>query len=181
LICQKKFILSIVFILTLFCTTVLSNKSEASIESNTHQELISSYIQLHNKTVSKPVANRIAHETIVNSKKYNIRPSLIIGIIKVESNFNHKAKGKRGAIGLMQVMPFWAKTFGFRNTKELYIIENNINCGSRVLTRYTNSSKGNIDKALNLYVGGNKKYSKKVYKAEADFIRHKEKRNKKES
>jgi len=81
----------------------------------------------------------------------------------------------------MQVMPFWAKTFGFRNTKELYIIENNINCGSRVLTRYTNSSKGNIDKALNLYVGGNKKYSKKVYKAEADFIRHKEKRNKKES
>lgn len=39
------------------------------------------------------------------SKKYNIKKEIVFSIIKVESNFNEKAISKKGAIGLMQIMP----------------------------------------------------------------------------
>lgn len=39
------------------------------------------------------------------STKYNLDKTLVMSIIKVESGFNSNAKSKRGAIGLMQIMP----------------------------------------------------------------------------
>jgi soluble lytic murein transglycosylase-like protein len=37
--------------------------------------------------------------------KYKIEPSLVSALIKVESNWDHKAVSQRGAKGLMQLMP----------------------------------------------------------------------------
>jgi soluble lytic murein transglycosylase-like protein len=41
--------------------------------------------------------------------KYKIEPSLVSALIKVESNWDHKAVSQRGAKGLMQLMPSTAK------------------------------------------------------------------------
>lgn len=42
---------------------------------------------------------------ISNAKKYDLDPSLVAGIIYVESKFITNARSHRGAIGLMQIMP----------------------------------------------------------------------------
>ena len=43
-------------------------------------------------------------------QKYGFRPDLILGLIRVESNFEPKVISYAGAIGLMQVMPRTGKT-----------------------------------------------------------------------
>ncbi len=45
------------------------------------------------------------NEIIYYSEKYGIEPSLIFGLICVESSFNRGAVSSAGALGLMQVMP----------------------------------------------------------------------------
>lgn len=44
-------------------------------------------------------------DIITYSRKNSIDPFLVAAIIKNESNFDHKAVSKAGAVGLMQIMP----------------------------------------------------------------------------
>lgn len=167
--CQKNIIFLIVFILTLFSKTDLSNNVEASVSKNHEHHTITSYVKHRNKRISNSVASQIAHEIIINSKNHNIRHSLLVGLIQVESNFVVKAKGANGARGLMQVMPLWVKPLDLNHSHDLYDVKININSGTRVLKRYMNQKNGCLDKALTRYVGGNPSYKKKVYKAESQF------------
>jgi len=46
------------------------------------------------------------------AKRHNVRPSLVKGIVAVESHFKANAISSRGALGLMQLMPQTAQQFG---------------------------------------------------------------------
>lgn len=52
----------------------------------------------------------LPHQEIVDrmSKKYTIGPNLLYAIIRTESGFHQEAESYRGALGLMQMMPFVA-------------------------------------------------------------------------
>ena len=43
-----------------------------------------------------------------------IPPGLVMAVMEIESNFNRYAVSYAGAVGLMQVMPFWPETLGMR-------------------------------------------------------------------
>ena len=46
------------------------------------------------------------------ANRTNLIPELVLAVIDVESNFDRFAISRAGALGLMQVMPFWLKEIG---------------------------------------------------------------------
>jgi soluble lytic murein transglycosylase-like protein len=65
------------------------------------------------------------------AKAADVHPALVRAVIVVESGFNPRAISKRGAIGLMQLMPGTARRYGAFNA---FDPEQNIRAGARYLS-----------------------------------------------
>jgi soluble lytic murein transglycosylase-like protein len=85
------------------------------------------------------------------SEKHNVEPALIKAIIKAESNFNHRAVSRKGARGLMQLMPATASSL---QVQDSFHPENNIEGGVRYLRYLLNYFNGNLPFALAAYNAG---------------------------
>ena len=94
--------------------------------------------------------------------------SLVLGLIQVESNFCKFAISSVGARGLMQVMPFWARTIGDGDPAALFHQQTNLRFGCAILRYYLNREKGNLFMALGRYNGsrGQSKYPDAVMAAQ---------------
>jgi soluble lytic murein transglycosylase-like protein len=92
-----------------------------------------------------------------------IPPGLVMAIIDIESSFNRYAVSYAGAVGLMQVMPFWPEALGMRR-HQLIKAPENIRMGSAILRFYLKRENNNIARALARYNGstGQRWYSDKV-------------------
>ncbi|RMG91663.1 MAG: lytic transglycosylase domain-containing protein [Zetaproteobacteria bacterium] len=105
------------------------------------------------------------------SKRFDLDPDLILAVIAVESQFDHFAVSNVGAVGLMQVMPFWKEELGSKEDN-LLNIETNIRYGCAILRHYLDRYK-NLDRALAAYNGslGSRKYVLKVHRMMKRFER----------
>jgi soluble lytic murein transglycosylase-like protein len=87
-------------------------------------------------------------------------PGLVMAVIMVESRFDRWAVSSAGAVGLMQVMPFWPEELGMRRY-ELTRIAPNIRMGCAILRFYLKQERNSVTRALARYNGsvGRRNYS----------------------
>jgi soluble lytic murein transglycosylase-like protein len=87
-------------------------------------------------------------------------PGLVMAVIEVESRFDRWAVSHAGAVGLMQVMPFWPEQLGMRRY-QLTRIGPNVQMGCAILRFYLQQEHRNYARALARYNGsvGRRNYS----------------------
>lgn len=89
--------------------------------------------------------------------RHEVDPALVRAIIMAESGYNPKAVSKRGAKGLMQLMPRTARSLG---VEDIFDPEHNINAGVEYFKRLLNQFDGNVKLALAAYNAGSRKVKK---------------------
>jgi len=85
------------------------------------------------------------------SQKHNVNPALVKAVIKAESDFNPYAVSKKGARGLMQLMP---KTMKDLKVYDPFHPRDNINGGVKFLKRMLTRFNNNIPLSLAAYNAG---------------------------
>jgi len=91
------------------------------------------------------------------ANRYGVEPAMVMAIIMAESSYNPKAISKKGAEGLMQLMPKTAKSMG---VKDSFNPEHNINGGVRYYKKLLNQFNGDVELALAAYNAGSRKVKK---------------------
>lgn len=87
------------------------------------------------------------------ARRAGLEPSLVLGLIQVESGFRKHAISSVGARGYMQVMPFWSRLIGTGDPASLFHMQTNLRFGCVILRHYLDREKGNLFMALGRYNG----------------------------
>jgi soluble lytic murein transglycosylase-like protein len=86
------------------------------------------------------------------ASRAQVPPQLVLALIEVESRFDAYAVSHSGAVGLMQIMPFWLDLIG-RADDSLVHAQTNLRMGCTILHYYLVKSHGDIREALQRYNG----------------------------
>ena len=78
------------------------------------------------------------------SKRAGLEPSLLLGLIQVESGFRKYAISSAGARGFTQVMPFWARSIGNGDARHLFHMQTNLRFGCVILRHYLDREQGDL-------------------------------------
>lgn len=87
------------------------------------------------------------------SRRAGLEPSLVLGLIQVESGFRKFAVSSAGARGYMQVMPFWMRLLGDGDAGKLFHLQTNLRFGCVILRHYLDREAGDLFMALGRYNG----------------------------
>ncbi|MGP9768077.1 transglycosylase SLT domain-containing protein [Halomonas sp. AOP13-D3-9] len=100
-------------------------------------------------------------------------PDLVLALIQVESAFKADAVSSAGAVGLMQIMPFWVSELGLP-IDDLTYPQRNLRYGCTILAHYLAIENGDFTRALARYNGslGQTWYPERIMRAWRDTWRH---------
>jgi len=86
------------------------------------------------------------------AKRAGLDPQMVLGLIQVESGFRKHSVSSAGARGYMQVMPFWVRLIGSKDSN-LFHMRTNLRFGCTILRHYLDMEKGDLYRALGRYNG----------------------------
>lgn len=127
----------------------------AVMQPRVEQRLRQQPADLRLGTETDAAAQRILHAVHCESTKHPMlrdRPQLVLAVIDVESAFDPFAVSSAGAVGLMQVMPFWPRELGL-SIRDLLDVELNVRMGTSILAYYLTREDGDYRRALARYNG----------------------------
>jgi len=98
-------------------------------------------------------ANREKIEEMIRevSARYRVDQALVRAVIQTESNYNSWAVSRKGALGLMQLIPGTAQQMGVSNALDP---KQNLDGGVRYLRTLLQRYNGDLDRALAAYNAG---------------------------
>jgi soluble lytic murein transglycosylase-like protein len=85
------------------------------------------------------------------SREHGLDPKLVDAVVRVESSYNPYAVSRKGAMGLMQLMPETARRLG---VSDPFDAEQNVRGGVREVARLVDRYNGNLQLALAAYNAG---------------------------
>jgi soluble lytic murein transglycosylase-like protein len=89
------------------------------------------HLRERNSSVSKEEQHRLIEAVLRSSRRYGLDPYLVTAVLLVESDARPWAESGKGAIGLMQVMPYMAEKLPLSGN--LATIESNVEAGCFIL------------------------------------------------
>lgn len=113
----------------------------------------------------KHVADAIREASV----KHNVDPNLLAAMAYRESRFDSRAVSRRGAAGVMQLMPRTAKWLGVKNS---FDSRENIFGGAKYLRMMLDRFDGNVDLALAGYNAGPELVAKKGPRATQEAVEY---------
>ena len=100
---------------------------------------------------SSPISGSFNDLIIKAAQRHDIAVPLLRALIRAESNFNPRAVSKKGAMGLMQLMPQTAKGL---NIRDPFDPKENIMGGARYFKQLFNRFEGKLPLAIAAYNAG---------------------------
>lgn len=113
---------------------------------------------LSKRTAYKSKGQAKKYESLIDAacRYFGVDTDLVKAVIKAESNFNHRAVSRKGALGLMQLMPVTAQEM---SVMDPFDPADNIFGGVQYLKRLLGMFNGDVPLALAAYNAGPERVS----------------------
>jgi soluble lytic murein transglycosylase-like protein len=129
-------------------TDCFTDKYEAIVWYKSMEPRLQRFVNSHEKRIE--ILDHVYCEA-KRDTSVKLPPDLVLALIEVESRFDPWAVSHAGAVGLMQVMPFWPRQLGVQN--QLVRVAPNIRMGCEILRFYLRKERGDWARALARYNG----------------------------